>query len=80
MNASVPLPTSGKIPRKLLQGFCIDLIEELSKLANFKYEIYLQQSGYAGMVQELKDKVGIYLFSDKMFPFIFVNNPAFSRV
>ena len=51
----MPLPT-GRIPKNLLQGFCMDLITELSKEANFDFEIYLHKS-YAGMVEELKKKV-----------------------
>ena len=55
MNESVTLPT-GKIPKELLQGFCMDLIEELSKLAKFKYDIYLDKN-YDGVVEELIHKV-----------------------
>ena len=55
VNISVPLP-AGRIPKKLLQGFCIDLIEELSKIAKFDYDIYLHES-YDGMVNELKQQV-----------------------
>ncbi|KAJ7387560.1 hypothetical protein OS493_000891 [Desmophyllum pertusum] len=55
VNESVPLPASGRIPKQLLRGFCIDLIEELSKEANFKYEIYLHTE-YGGMVDELTKK------------------------
>jgi len=51
----MPLPT-GRVPKNLLQGFCMDLIKELSKEANFDYEIYLHKS-YGGMVEELKKKV-----------------------
>ena len=47
----------------------MDLIEELSKEANFDYEIYLQKS-YGGMVEELKKKVtllsyfvGVYIYN-----------------
>ena len=58
VNISSPLPT-GEIPKELLQGFCIDLIEALSKHAKFHYKIYLHQS-YGGLVEELKKKVGRY--------------------
>lgn len=55
MTESVTLPT-GKVPKELLQGFCMDLIEELSKLAKFKYDIYLDKN-YDGVVEELIHKV-----------------------
>ena len=55
VNTSVPLP-AGKIPKGLLHGFCIDLIEALSQQAKFNYDIYLHHS-YSGMVEELKKKV-----------------------
>ncbi|KAK2574078.1 Glutamate receptor 2 [Acropora cervicornis] len=54
VNKSVQLP-AGKIPKGLLHGFCIDLIEALSKEAKFDYDIYLHHS-YVGMVEELKKK------------------------
>ncbi|XP_068679822.1 glutamate receptor ionotropic, kainate 2-like isoform X2 [Montipora foliosa] len=54
VNTSVPLP-AGKIPKGLLHGFCIDLIEALSQQAKFNYDIYLHHS-YSGMVEELKKK------------------------
>ncbi|XP_073257568.1 glutamate receptor 2-like [Porites lutea] len=53
VNESVRLPKVGKkVPKTLLQGFCIDLIEELSKLAKFEYDIYLDKN-YDGLVEEL---------------------------
>lgn len=55
VNESMQLPT-GRVPKNLLQGFCMDLIKELSKEANFDYEIYLHKS-YGGMVEELIKKV-----------------------
>ncbi|XP_027060273.1 glutamate receptor ionotropic, kainate 2-like [Pocillopora damicornis] len=54
VNESTPLP-DGIIPKNQLQGFCIDLIEEISKKANFDYEIYLDNS-YKGMVDALKSQ------------------------
>lgn len=56
MNESVRLPKVGIVPKTLLQGFCIDLIEELSKLAKFEYEIYLDKN-YDGLVEELTQQV-----------------------
>jgi len=35
------------------------LIEELSKIANFDYDIYLHHESYGGMVEELKNQVGM---------------------
>ena len=58
VNESTPLP-DGIIPKNQLQGFCIDLIEEISKKANFDYEIYLDNS-YKGMVDALKSQVAIF--------------------
>ena len=58
VNKSVPLP-GGKIPKPLLQGFCMDLIAELAKEAKFDYEIYMHKS-YGGMVEELKKKVAFF--------------------
>lgn len=57
VNESVRLPKVGKkVPKTLLQGFCIDLIEELSKLAKFEYDIYLDNN-YDGLVEELTQQV-----------------------
>lgn len=57
MNESVKLPEVGIIvPKTLLQGFCMDLIEELSKLAKFEYDIYLDKN-YDGLVEELTQQV-----------------------
>ena len=56
VNESVRLPKVGIVPKTLLQGFCIDLIEELSKLAKFEYDIYLDKN-YDGLVEELTQQV-----------------------
>ena len=56
VNESVRLPKGGIVPKTLLQGFCIDLIEELSKLAEFEYDIYLDKN-YDGLVEELTQQV-----------------------
>lgn len=56
VNESVRLPKAGIVPKTLLQGFCIDLIEELSKLAKFEYDIYLDKN-YDGLVEELTQQV-----------------------
>lgn len=56
VNESVRLPKGDIVPKTLLQGFCIDLIEELSKLAKFEYDIYLDKN-YDGLVEELTQQV-----------------------
>lgn len=56
VNESVRLPKDDIVPKTLLQGFCIDLIEELSKLAKFEYDIYLDKN-YDGLVEELTQQV-----------------------
>lgn len=56
VNESVRLPKGVIVPKTLLQGFCIDLIEELSKLAKFEYDIYLDKN-YDGLVEELTQQV-----------------------
>ena len=56
VNESVRLRKGDIVPKTLLQGFCIDLIEELSKLAKFEYDIYLDKN-YDGLVEELTQQV-----------------------
>lgn len=50
-------------------GYCIDLIDEISKMINFEYEIYVapdnsfgymdENGQWSGMIKELIDKVSI---------------------
>lgn len=49
---------AGKVKEGDVQGFLIDLIRELAKEANFKYEIYLRgDTKYQNMIDELKEQV-----------------------
>ena len=34
-----------------LQGFCIDLLDELQKMMNFTYDIYIVEDGFFGSEQ-----------------------------
>lgn len=53
---------AGKVSEGVLQGFLIDVIEELSKEAKFEYEIYLRSDGsYSKVIEELKNQVNIFL-------------------
>ncbi|KAM7434376.1 hypothetical protein ABFA07_015550 [Porites harrisoni] len=48
---------AGKVKDGDVQGFLIDLIRELAKEANFKYEIYLRgDTKYQNMIDELKEQ------------------------
>lgn len=53
---------AGKVSEGVLQGFLIDVIEELSKEAKFDYEIYLRSDGsYSNVIEELKNQVNVFL-------------------
>ena len=61
VNKSVTLKELvGKVSDGVLQGFLIDVIKELSKEANFDYEIHLSKKGYAGVIDQLKNQVNHY--------------------
>lgn len=52
---------AGKVSKGDLQGFLIDVIDELSKEAQFDYDIYLRPDRkYAKMIEELKNQVKSY--------------------
>ena len=53
---------AGKVSEGVLQGFLVDVIEELSKEAKFDYEIYLRSDGsYSNVIEELKKQVKFFL-------------------
>lgn len=53
---------AGKVSEGVLQGFLVDVIEELSKEAKFDYEIYLRSDGsYSNVIEELKKQVKTFL-------------------
>ena len=52
---------AGKVSKGDLQGFLIDVIDELSKEAQFDHDIYLRPDRkYAKMIEELKNQVKSY--------------------
>ena len=52
---------AGKVSKGDLQGFLIDVIDELSKEAQFEYDIYLRPDRkYANVIEELKNQVKSY--------------------
>lgn len=65
------LDSNGKDTGKF-QGYCIDLIDEISKMINFEYEIYVAPDNsfgfmddngqWNGMIKELIEKVSMKLY------------------
>lgn len=59
-----------------LQGFCIDILDEISQKMNFRYEIYKvadnqygsedENGSWNGMIRELIDKVQFTTFSNSL--------------